>query len=100
MNKRLEVHSVHVNTNMDADDLGHRIVSCVEQCSASSDVVNLIKVKVGEPIKAYELEKILSPIKNAFDELELANCVFVPIIKGVIEDVTVDYIKVIEDETN
>lgn len=100
MNKHLEVHSIHVDTSMDADDLGQRIVTCIEQCSASYDVINLIKVKVGKSIRAYELEQVITPIRNAFDELKLTNYVFVPIIKGVIEDITVDYVKVIEDENN
>ena len=88
MNKRLEVHSVHVNTNMDAEDFGNRLVTCIENCSNSTDVVNLIKVKVGELVRPYEVEKLLTPIKNAFKEQELTNCVFVPIIKGIIEDET------------
>ena len=100
MNKRVEVTGLQIDTNMDADDFGHRIVTCIKNCSTSTNVVNLIKVKVGDSVRAYELKKLLTPVIDAFKEQELTNCVFVPIIKGFIEDVTVDYIKVIDDETN
>ena len=100
MSKRVEVKGLNIDTNMNADDFNHHIVTCIKNCSNSVNVVNLIKVKVGESCKAYDLEKLLTLINDAFKEQGLTNCVFVPIKKGFIEDITVDYVKVFDDETN
>lgn len=79
---------------IDADDYGHRLTECMQGCSTDCNVVNLIKIKLGEKIKAYDIEPILKPIQQHLKDQGLNNVVFVPLIKGFIEDINIDYIEV------
>lgn len=94
-NKKLNPVDIKIDSCMDADDLGQRLVDCVRSIDADYNVVNLIKVHVGEDLMASDLPKLIKKlVSDPLQELGATNCVFVPIKPGVIENVTVDHIEV------
>ena len=96
--KKLKPINIQIDDCMDADDYGHRLTECIEQMSENTNVVNLVKVRVGDNIRLENLMHILQNIAEDIREIGAKNCVFVPLKKGFIEDVTVEYIEVINDE--
>ena len=102
MKKILNPVGINIESSMDADDLGQRLVDCVRQCSSDANVVNLIKIKVGYNMRLDSIHDALRHIIcEPLKEMGVSNCIFVPLKEGFIEDITIDYIKVVEDdETN
>lgn len=98
--KRVNLVNLKIDTNMDADDYGHRLVECFEKCSDCSSVVNMIKVKLSDNVKAYDISKLITPIRDSLKEMGATNCIFIPLVKGHIEDVSVDYVEVKHNESN
>ena len=87
--------------DIDADDLGQRLVECVSKLSADTKVVNLIKVKIGDNITAAQINHIIqNTLANPLKEMGAKNCIFVPLREGCIEDIKIDYIVVKENESN
>ena len=80
--------------SIDADDYGHRLTECISQVIDSEKVVNLVKIKLGERVSKEKLQNILLPIQRDLQEMGATNCVYVPIIKGYIEDIAVDHVEV------
>lgn len=100
MNKRLEAVNIQIDSNMDADDYGQRVVECVRKCNPDQNVVNLIKIKVGD-VTAEQIGRFIPDLRDMIKECGVTNCVFVPIGKRVgVKDITIDYIKVVDDEPN
>ncbi len=91
-----------VDSSMDADDYGHRITECIQQLNSDISIVNLVKIDFGNSrIPCEELTHFLKNLKDMFESLNVKNCVFVPIGERCgIKDITVDYIKVIDDDVN
>ena len=77
--------------------MGHRLVECVNELSNGPNVVNLIKLKIGDRVHPCDMSKIVRPIQKDLKQMGATNCIFVPIIKGYIEDVTVEQIEVSYD---
>ena len=101
-NKRMEAVNIKVDSNMDADDYGHRIAECVQQLNPDLNVVNLVKVDFGDSrIPMDELAHFLQNLREMFIAVNARNCVFVPIGKRCgVKDITIDYVKVVTDDTN
>lgn len=97
MNKRLEPVNITIESDMDADDLGHRIVDCVKDCHTESNVINLIKVHVGN-MKCEQFTNAVQFISEHLKHQGLDNCIFVPIGGSGIKDISIDYIKIVEEE--
>ena len=97
--RRLEPVNLKLDSNMDADDYGHRISECVQQLNPDLDVVNLVKVDFGESCIPFdELAHFLGNLRDMFESVNARNCVFVPIGEQCgIKDITIDYIKVVEE---
>ena len=89
-----------IDSNMDADDYGHRIIDCINNCNSEPGFINLVKIDVGQSRISWEnLDKLIKGIKNMFNECGATNCVFIPVGENsIIKDITIDYIKVINDE--
>lgn len=96
--KKLKPVNIQIDDCMDADDYGHRLTECIEQMSENTNVVNLVKVRVGDNVTSETLMKILQNVANDIREMGAKNCIYVPLKKGLIEDITVEYIKVVDDE--
>ena len=101
-NKRMEAVNIKVDSNMDADDYGHRIADCVQQLNPDLNVVNLVKVDFGDSsIPMDNLARFLENLKDMFISVNARNCVFVPIGERCgVKDITIDYVKVVTDDTN
>lgn len=101
-NKRMEAVNIKVDSNMDADDYGHRIADCVQQLNPDLNVVNLVKVDFGDSsIPMDNLARFLKNLKDMFISVNARNCVFVPIGERCgVKDITIDYVKVVTDDTN
>lgn len=101
-NKRMEAVNIKVDSNMDADDYGHRIADCVQQLNPDLNVVNLVKVDFGDSsIPRDNLARFLENLKDMFISVNARNCVFVPIGERCgVKDITIDYVKVVTDDTN
>ena len=101
MNNTINLINMSIDTNLDADDLGQRLVECARAASTDTDVVNFIKIHMGQgstPTQVSNIiyKSIIEPLKS----MNVANCVFIPLIPGYIEDVTVDCIEVVRHDPN
>lgn len=94
--KILKPVNIQVDALMDADDYGCRLTEAISQLSPSADVVNIVKVHLGDNIKADCVHYLLKDVASNIKKMGAKNCVFIPIKEGFIEDVTVDYIEVVE----
>ena len=101
-NKRMEAVNIKIDSNMDADDYGQRIAECVQQLNPDLNVVNLVKVDFGDSyIPMDQLDQFLQNLKELFISVNARNCVFVPIGESCgVKDITIDYVKVVTDDTN
>ena len=100
--KRIEAVTINVDTNMDADDYSHRIAECVQQLNPDLDVVNLVKVDFGDlSIPKDTLAVFLKNLRDMFNSVNARNCLFVPLGKSIgVQNVTIDHLKVINDDSN
>ena len=98
--KRLEPVNLKIDTDLDADDFGQRIVDCVRNCNPDLNIVNIVKIDVGDArIPKEDFSHFIKNIRDMFVEVGAKNCVFIPIGNSVgVKDITIDYIKVVEDE--
>ena len=101
-NKRMEAVNIKIDSNMDADDYGHRIADCVQQLNPDLNVVNLVKVDFGDSsIPMDNLTRFIENLRDMFISVNARNCVFVPIGERCgVKDITIDYVKVVTDDTN
>ena len=100
-NKFLNPVDIHVDADLDADDLGQRLVDCVKQIDSEHNVINLVKIHFGEGARACDvptlIEKlVLKPLK----EMGATNCICVPLKTGIIEDITIDHIEVLRKDVD
>ena len=100
--KKIETVTITVETNMDADDYGHRIAECVSQCNPDVGFINLVKVDLGEArIPMENLGRMMQNLKEMFVEVGAKNCVFVPIGECIgVRDIQIEKIQVSNDDTN
>ena len=96
--KKLKPVNIQLDNCMDADDYGHRLTECIEQMSENTNVVNLVKLHVGDNISSENFMRILKNVAENIKEMGVKNCVYVPLKKGLIEDITIEYIEVVNDE--
>ena len=96
--KKLKPVNIQIDDCMDADDYGHRLTECIEQMSENTNVVNLVKVRFGDNISRERFIRILKNVAKDIQDMGAKNCIYVPLKKGLIEDITVEYIEVINDE--
>lgn len=98
--KRLEPVNLKIDTDLDADDFGQRIVDCVRNCNPDLNIVNIVKIDVGDArIPKEDFAHFVKSIRDMFIEVGAKNCVFIPIGNSVgIKDITIDYVRVVEDE--
>ncbi len=96
--KKLKPVNIQIDDCMDADDYGHRLTECIEQMSENTNVVNLVKVRLGDNVSVEKFSQILKSVAEDIREMGAKNCVYVPLKKGLIEDITVEYIEVVNDE--
>ena len=96
--KKLKPVNIKLDDCMDADDYGHRLTECIEEMSENTNVVNLVKVRVGDNISVEQFHQILKNVAEDIREMGAKNCVYVPLKKGLIEDITIEYIEVVDDE--
>ena len=83
---------------MNEDDYGHRLTECIEQLSENTNVVNLVKIRIGDNVSVEIVDKVLKRIAKDIRKMGAKNCIYVPLKRGFIEDITVDYIEVVNDE--
>lgn len=96
--KYLKAVDIAVDACMDADDLGQRLVECVRDIDTNVNVVNLVKVRIGSGVTREMFPHILEQqIIKPLKELGATNCIFVPLVKDYIEDITVDHIEVVSE---
>ena len=87
--------------DIDADELGKRLVDCVSELSPDNKVVNVVKIHIGDGIRSYDMESFLkTSIVDPLRKMGADNCIFVPLKQGVIENITIDHIVVTKDESN
>ena len=96
--KKLKPVSIQIDDCMDADDYRHTLTECIEQMSENTNVVNLVKLRIGDNISVEIVDKVLKRIAKDIIKLGGKNCIYVPLKHGFIEDITVDYIEVVNDE--
>ena len=97
--KKLKPVNIQIDDCMDADHYGHRLTECIEEMSENTNVVNLVKVRLGDNISVGRFSQILKSVANDIREMGAKNCIYVPLKKGLIEDITVEYIEVVNVST-
>ena len=95
--RRLEPVNLKLDSNMDADDYGQRLVDCVRAMNTDKNVINLVKIKVDENMKATHFAAFMEEVAKSLKQMGADNCVYVPVGMLGIKDITVDYIKVVEE---
>lgn len=85
-----------IESNMDADDYGQRIVECIKQLDPNSDVVNIVKINVQDQSWS-KTAVIMQELKNHIDKITSNNnIIYVPVGLG-INDIQIDHIKVVSE---
>ena len=98
--KKLNPVNINIEADLDADDLGQRLVDCVNTMDANHNVVNLVKVHIGD-IPAYDVSEILKKvIADPLTDMGITNFIVVPLKRGLIDDITIDYIEVRNNESD
>lgn len=98
--KQINLVNMKVDSCMDADDYGHRLTECVKQISDDAETINLVKLKLGNSGPVLETINIVENIQKSLKEMGAKNCIFVPLMEGFIEDITIDKIEVKHVEDN
>lgn len=100
--KKIETVTIKIDTNMDADDYGHRIAECVSKCNPELNFINLVKVNFGTSAPSMEnLGRMMQHLKDMFLTSGAENCVFVPIGECIgVKDIQIEKIQVSNDDTN
>ena len=96
--KKLKPINIDLDGCIDADKYRHRLTECIEHMPENTNVVNLVKVHIGDNMSLEKFNKVLQSIANDLRKMRVDNCIYVPLKKGLIEDVTVDYIQVVDNE--
>ena len=96
--KKLKPINIQIDDCMDADDYGHRLTECIEQMSDNTDVINLVKIRIGDNSTVESFHYVIKNVAKDIRKMGAKNCVYIPLRKGLIEDVTIEYIKVVNDE--
>ena len=60
--KKLKPVNIHIDDCMDADDYEHRLTECIEHMSENTNVVNLVKVRVGDGILSENFMRIMKDL--------------------------------------
>ena len=104
MKKLLNPVDIHIDSDLDAldaDDLGKRLVDCVRSMNTDNNVINVVKIHIGDTLDFDRFNNIVKKmIAKPLRDMGANNCIFVPLKKGFIEDITIDHIEVIKDELN
>lgn len=93
---------IQLDTNMDADDLGQRVVDCVRSCNTDLNFINLVKVDFGDThVPCDTLSSSMMELNRMLKECGASNCVLVPIgEKLLIKNITIDHIEVVTNDTD
>lgn len=86
-----------LDTNMDADDFGHRFVECVEELNPDDkSFVNILKVDFGENHLPYEsLHATMQFLSDALKDKGVNNTILIAIGEQAgIKDITVEKIEI------
>lgn len=92
--KQINLVNIKIDSCIDADDYRHRLTECIEQVSENADIVNLVKIHIGDNTSVEKFHYLVEYIAKDLREMGAKNCIFVPIKKGIIEDITIDEIEV------
>lgn len=98
--KKLKPVNVHIDDCLDESDYRNRLTECIEQLPENTNVINLVKVRVGDNISAEKFHQVLKNVAKDIRTMGVKNCIYVPLKKGLIEDITIEYIEVVNDEVN
>lgn len=100
--KYMKPVDIQLDTNMDADDLGQRIVDCVRSCNTDLNFINLVKVDFGDAhVPCDTLSRSMMDLNRMLKERGASNCVLVPIgEKLLIKNITIDHIEVVTNDTD
>lgn len=96
--KKIIPVNLEVESDIDCDDLGSRVVSVIDKMSLNSNVVNLVKVHIDNKTRVREFSDFCSNLVSHFNRVGIKNVIVVPVGVCGVTDITIDYIKVVEDE--
>ena len=93
--KKLKPINIDLDGCIDVDNYRHRLTECIEQIPENTDVVNLVKIHVGDNMSLEKFSHLVQSVAEDVRKMHVNNCIYVPLKKGFIEDVTIDYIEVV-----
>jgi hypothetical protein len=96
--KKLKPIDIDLDGCIDADNYRHRLTECIEHLQENTNVVNLVKIRVGDNMSLEKFSHVVQSVAEEVRKMHANNCIYVPLKKGFIEDVTIDYIEVVDDE--
>ena len=96
--KKLKPVNIQLDNCIDTLDYKQKVTECIEQMSENTNVVNLVKVRVGDNTSVEQFYRVLQSVAEDIRKMGVKNCVYVPLKKGLIEDITIEYIEVVDNE--
>lgn len=96
--KKLKPVNIDLDGCIDTDSYKNRLTECIEHLSENTNVVNLVKVHLGDNMSVEKFSSVLQSIAKDLRKMHVNNCIYVPLKKGLIEDVTIEYIEVVDSE--
>lgn len=104
MSKQLKIHGLNITSYEEIDDskLIEYIERSLKDIDLKEDFVNIIKIDVGDCPKdqVHKITRHLSQLSQLLKDKDVNNCIFVPIWKFGIQDITMDSIEVIHGWTS
>ena len=79
-----------------------KIIECVKHLHPNESIINLVKIDFGDAHLHWDaFSQLMSNIKDTFQAAGATNCLFIPIGNKVgIKDISIDYVKIVEDNSN
>lgn len=91
MSKQLKIHGLNITSYEEIDDskLIEYIERSLKDIDLKEDFVNILKIEVGDCPKD-QVHKITCHLSQLLKDKDVNNCIFVPIWKFGIQDITMD----------
>ncbi len=98
MTKQVEIKNLSITCHekFEESSIEKTLQRAFDSVRLEADHVNLVKVDIGN-MPMDQTQKVLRNIWGAFQERGIDNCIFVPICKNGIQDISIERIEVLHE---
>lgn len=95
MAKQVEIKNISITCHeyFDESNIENVLQNACESASLEADHINLVKVNIGS-MPMDQARKVLRDIRDALLDRGIDNCIYIPICKTGIQDITIERIEV------